>query len=193
MEGKPVPVELKPARVRAIVEAGAGFQKPRVAAGHTLSLEGEELSICADEMKMVTVLMNLIGNALKYSDGPVCVTWRAHEETLLLGILDVGTDGQGITREQAARLFQAFGRLETHAAIEGTGLGLLSVQKIVEAHGGEVFIEGHEGGNADSSRFSTAKANYPSLLQEPFRTAFVFTCPLATPSDTPKKPEENLR
>ena len=178
LEGKPTPVDLRPVGVRAIAEAGASFQQPRVTQGHAVSLEGQDFTICADEMKMVTVLMNLIGNALKYSDGQVRVTWREHQSLLLLAVLDEGKEGRGLTREQCARLFTPFGRLDAHAEIEGTGLGLLSVQKIVAAHGGEVWIEGFEDGTHGSVRFSTARDNCPATLGAPFHTAFVMTCPL---------------
>ena len=178
LEGKPVPVELRPVSIRAIVEAGVSFQKARFAYGHSLSLEEGDCPICADEMKMVTVLMNLIGNALKYSDGQVRVVWHPHGELLYIAVLDEGTQKRGLSEEQASRLFVPFGRLETHADIEGTGLGLLSVQKIIEAHGGQVWIEGFEDGTPDSSRFSTRPQNDLSMLSSPSRTAFVLTCPL---------------
>ena len=179
LEGQPVPVELKPVSVRAIVEAGVSFQKARFAQGHSLSLEEEDYLICADEMKMVTVLMNLIGNALKYSDGQVRVVWHPHGDCLQLAVLDEGKEGRGLSKSQAARLFVPFGRLETHAEIEGTGLGLLSVQKVVEAHGGQVWIEGFEDGTPESAPFSTRPQNDLSMLSSPSRTAFVLTCPLA--------------
>ncbi|RYE52784.1 MAG: ATP-binding protein [Sphingobacteriales bacterium] len=90
--------------------------------------------------------------------------------------------GKGITLEQAQKLFVAFGRLDVHAEVEGTGLGLLSVRHIVDAHGGEVFIEGTVDGLAGSKPFSTAQKVYPSVLPEGFRTAFVVVCPLVAPS-----------
>ncbi|RYX81686.1 HAMP domain-containing histidine kinase [bacterium] len=179
LEGKAVPVELKPVSVQTVVEVGTRFQKPRFSHGHTLSFEEQDFTINADEMKMVTVLMNLIGNALKYSDGQVRIAWKRYEDMLLLAVLDEGQAGYGLTPEQAARLFTPFGRLETHAGIEGTGLGLLSVQKIVEAHGGEVWIEGLQNGTHESGHFSTTGGNYPTMLCAPFRTAFALTCPLA--------------
>ena len=179
LEGQSVPVELQPVSVRAVAEMGASFQKPRFSHGHDLTMEERDFQICADQMKMVTVLMNLIGNALKYSDGRVRVAWRAHGELLLLGVLDRGRAGVGLTREQADSLFTAFGRLETHAAIEGTGLGLMSVRKIVEAHGGAVWIEGYQSGTPGGARFSTAPAGYGPLLGEDYRTAFCLSCPLA--------------
>ena len=131
---------------------------------------------------MTTVFINLIGNALKYSDGEVCITWRTHEGTLLIATLDQGTAGKGISEAQARQLFVAFGRLEAHARVEGTGLGLLSVRRIVEAHGGEVFIEGFADGSPTSARFSTAQGGYPSMLAEGYRTALVVACPLRAPA-----------
>ncbi len=162
LEGRPIPVEMKPVDLLPLLEAGKRFQKPYMLGSRDVIIEGVATKICADEMKMITVFMNLIGNALKYSDGEVRALWHIHQPLdgdaeLLIAVCDCGTQNVGITEEQAGRLFTAFGRLETHAKIEGTGLGLLSVQKIVEAHGGEAFIEGFAAGTPDSARFSTAQ------------------------------------
>ena len=184
LEGQPIPVEITPTSAQKIVRMGAEFQKPATRGGREIGIECPDVAVCADEMKMVTVWMNLIGNALKYSDGPVCVEWLSAqnangEPILVMAALDAGTRGVGISQAQATKLFRAFGRLETHAQIEGTGLGLLSVQKIVEAHGGEVYIEGFADGTPASSPFSSALGDYPTMLHGEFRTAFVVTCPLA--------------
>ena len=143
LEGRPIPVSLWAEPLRPILEAGTRFQNPRFASGRRISLVGEDLEVYADRPKLVTVFMNLIGNALKYSDGEVRVVWRAAGDAVLVGVLDHGTAGRGICEAQARRLFVPFGRLEAHADVEGTGLGLVSTRKIVEAHGGEVFVEGH--------------------------------------------------
>ena len=181
LEGEPIPVNLAPVSATEVVQKGARFQKASATAGRIVHIECPDAQICADEMKMVTVWMNLIGNALKYSDGEVRVEWRSaknedDEPVLAMAVLDSGTRGVGITANQASRLFKAFGRLETHANIEGTGLGLLSVQKIVEAHGGETYIEGFKDGTPAAGPFSTARGTYPTLLHGDFRTAFVATC-----------------
>jgi hypothetical protein len=60
---------------------------------------------------------------------------------------------------------------------------LLSVRHIVEAHGGEVFIEGTFDGVLGSEPFSTAQRKYSSVLPPGFCTAFVVTCP----TDVPKR------
>ena len=149
LEGKPIPVDLKPVSVRRMVEAGIHYQKPRFADGRKIVHDGDDVEIHADAMKLTTVFMNLIGNALKYSDGEVHILWRKAEPYLLIAIADEGMTGRGISRAQADQLFVAFGRLDTHAQVEGTGLGLLSARRIVEAHGGEVFIEGRADGTRD--------------------------------------------
>lgn len=180
LEGKPIPVTLRPTSIRHILEAGARYQKPRLASGRKVSLVGDDAEVCVDEMKMITVFMNLIGNALKYSDGEIRIAWRTDKDCLLVAVMDQGRTGKGISRSQADTLFVAFGRLDAHAQVEGTGLGLLSVRKIVEVHGGEVFIEGYENGTPDSPIFTTAQDTYPSIITEDFRTAFVVACPLET-------------
>lgn len=178
LEGRSIPVDLQRTSLRPIIEAGERYQKVRFASGRVVNLVGEDLELAVDAMRLTTVFMNLIGNALKYSDGEVRITWRTREGRLLAAVLDRGTAARGITRDQAGQLFVPFGRLETHARIEGTGLGLLSAQRIVEAHHGELYIEGHEDGTAGSPRFTTAAGSYPSMLLDGFPTAFVVVCPL---------------
>ena len=175
LEGKPIPIHRESGLLRPLVEAGQRYQKPNLASGRKISLQGEDLEFQVDGPKLITVFMNLLGNALKYSDGEIKVAWRCHDQILLCGVMDQGRASVGITPQQAKQLFVPFGRLDVHAGMEGTGLGLLSAQKIVEAHGGEIFIEGSA---ADTSRFSTANSSYPLLLEPGFQTAFVIACPL---------------
>jgi len=178
LEGKRIPVDLRPESLRAIADAGARFQNRRYTYGRTISVDGEDVTLFADRLKLTTVFMNLIGNALKYSDGNVRVVWRVDGDVIVAGILDQGTAGKGITEAQACKLFVAFGRLQAHTQVEGTGLGLVSARKIVEAHGGEAFIEGHQDGVAAASPFSTAERRYVSLLEPGFVTGFVMALPI---------------
>lgn len=178
LEGREIPLELRPTSLRPVLEAAARSQRLRVPSGREVMLVGEDLELHADSMRLVTVFMNLIANALKYSDGDVRVTWRAAGERALVAVLDRGTEGRGLTRDQAGRLFVPFGRLEAHAQVEGTGLGLLSARRTVEAHGGELYVEGFADGTPDAEPFTTAAGAYPSMLEEGFRTAFVAACPL---------------
>lgn len=178
LEGKPIPVSLWAEPLRPIVEAGTRFQSPRFASGRRISLVGEDLEVYADRLKLATVFMNLIGNALKYSDGEVRVVWRVEGDAVLVGVLDKGTSGRGISEAQVERLFMPFG-LDAHIQMEGAGLGLMSALKIVEAHGGKVFVEGHADGTPAGPPFTTAQGRYPSLLAPGFLTGFVIACPVA--------------
>lgn len=180
LEDKPIPLQRALTSIRDIIEAGARYQKPRFSRGHKMSLDGEDIQISVDEKKVITVLMNLIGNALKYSDGEVRIVWHRAEEHLRIAVLDQGVERRGISQVQAEQLFVAFGRLDTHHKVEGTGLGLLSVRKIIEAHGGEVFIEGQsDTGGEDGLPFSTAQGAHPSMLHDEFRSAFVVVLPFS--------------
>ena len=178
LEGKPIPVERKRASLRRMIETGVRYQKPNFAQGRKIIVDGDDVQVSVDEMKLTSVFMNLIGNALKYSSGEVRVCWQMQADTMEIAILDQGRSGQGLSERQARELFVAFGRLDAHAKIEGTGLGLLSVRKILEAHGGEAYIEGHVDGTPDAPVFNTAQAAYPPLLRDGFLTAFVLVCPI---------------
>lgn len=183
LEGKPTPLYLCPVSLLGSLQRGASFgslRHPR-----PVVLPTQDIQICADEKKLVTVWMNLIDNALKYSDGDVQIGWQVVEaddyssSQLLLTVMDKGIGGRGLSLAQSQRLFSPFERLESHANIEGTGLGLFSVRKIVEAHGGEIWIEGFEDGTTGSGRFSTSNGAQPITLPSSFRTSFVLTLPLS--------------
>ena len=193
LEGKPTPVDLHPVSLRPLLQSGVRFQKPHVLGKRQVQLQDGDALLCADEMKMITVWMNLLGNALKYSDGDVHVRWREFNSPqgswLLVAVADQGTGGRGISRSNAAKLFSAFGRLDVHSQIEGTGLGLLSVQKIMEAHGGEAWIEGFEDGTPATPAFSTARGRLDSMLEDDDRTAFVVSCPLLSGENTASEKE----
>ena len=109
-------------------------------------VEVEELPIVyADGAQMPQVLQNLIGNAIKFH-GPeppmikVTVAPRHGE-----WVISVADNGIGIPVEQQGRLFQMFMRLHTREEYEGTGIGLALVKKIVERHGGRIWVESELG------------------------------------------------
>ena len=100
-----------------------------------------------DQAKLRQVVQNLISNAVKYSPlgGAVEVSARAHSQDRIL--ISVQDQGIGIPADQLGRLFQKFTRIDTEEArnIRGTGLGLWICKEIVEAHGGEIWVESTRG------------------------------------------------
>ncbi len=102
--------------------------------------------IKADRMRVGRILDNLISNAIKYSPGggEVKVSAKKDDKDILIGVTDHGI---GISEVDKEKLFQPFSRLETSAVITipGIGLGLVVCRRLVEAHGGRIWIESEPG------------------------------------------------
>jgi light-regulated signal transduction histidine kinase (bacteriophytochrome) len=96
-----------------------------------------------DARLLRVVLENLLGNAWKY-------TGREAEARIEFGMEEAGGEtvyfvrdnGTGFDMSQADRLFNPFRRLHEEAEFEGTGIGLATVRRIIERHGGKVWAEG---------------------------------------------------
>jgi signal transduction histidine kinase len=106
----------------------------------------EQLNILADQAKLKEVLVNLIGNAIKYttSGGDVEITHGIVGKEVVTHIKD---HGLGIDPESLKKLFSKFYRVKTKhtAKIEGTGLGLFICKEIIERMGGRIWAESEEG------------------------------------------------
>ncbi len=96
--------------------------------------------ISADRMRLERILENLIDNAIKYSPkgGDVTISVQQKDDCLLVGVKDQGI---GISAEDQSRLFRQFERLETTKEIAGVGLGLNVCHRLVEVHGGRIWVK----------------------------------------------------
>ena len=106
------------------------------------------LHVHADGMRFKQVLMNLAGNAIKFTPegGRIELAARQVDDQVRVEVRD---NGPGIPPEQQQRIFEAFFRLtETGSATEGTGLGLAITARLVELHGGKLGIESQPGKGA---------------------------------------------
>ena len=98
------------------------------------------------------VLTNLLGNAWKYSS-------KMDTIMIELGVIDkadqlfwyVRDNGAGFDMSRKDLLFKAFGRLHDNKSFQGTGIGLTTVQRIIQRHGGEILVEAVEGQGATFS------------------------------------------
>lgn len=99
-------------------------------------------TLIADEEKLRRVLVNLLGNAVKFTPRRGRVTLSARTEGAGDWLFTVADTGEGIPREAFARIFDKFGQVENRK--EGrkmsTGLGLTFCKMAVEAHGGEIWV-----------------------------------------------------
>jgi len=96
----------------------------------------------ADPDKLEQVLMNLVGNALRYSPlhSSVCVSGRRHDNGVIMEVKD---EGQGIAFAEQERVFDKFYRLdnEINRKNPGTGLGLPICRALINLHGGKIWVE----------------------------------------------------
>ncbi len=103
-------------------------------------------SVYADELRMERILYNLLENAVKYSPqgGEIRIFVKPREKHLVIGISDQGI---GIPRADQAKLFKPFQRLEDSRPdkVNGSGLGLSVCRRLVEAHGGQIWVESESG------------------------------------------------
>ncbi|MEM9561698.1 MAG: ATP-binding protein [Actinomycetota bacterium] len=112
-------------------------------------IEVEKLpTVNGDEIQLRQLLQNLLENAYKYRDPerPLRLSVDAVEHGDGMWQISVGDNGIGIDAEQRNRVFDLFRR--AHPGYEGVGLGLAICQRIVERHGGDIWIEaGTNGGS----------------------------------------------
>ncbi len=107
---------------------------------------GELPAVSGDEIQLLQLLQNLIGNAVKFRKPGVTpevqISAVREKEEWLFSVSD---NGIGIEKEYFDRVFQIFQRLHSQAEYPGTGLGLAVCKKIVERHGGRIWVESAPG------------------------------------------------
>jgi PAS domain S-box-containing protein len=101
----------------------------------------------ADHLRLRQVLVNLLSNAIKYNreHGQVIVRWGASRDgdTVQLQVVDTGV---GLSPEQRAHLFEPFNRLGAErSSIEGSGIGLVVTQRLVQLMGGAIHVQSQPG------------------------------------------------
>jgi PAS domain S-box-containing protein len=125
--------------VQAVVSAMEPLAKAKNLALKTSVVEGLPAGY-GDERRLTQVLLNLIGNAIKFTEeGSVEIAARAHNGRLRISVTDTGI---GIRPEDQALIFGAFhqgGNVAAHGQ-GGTGLGLAISKRIVELHGGSIEV-----------------------------------------------------
>ncbi len=143
-------IDAAPVNLRMLVQSVAELLAPRAAQKNidiaAFVSPALPTLLLGDEMRMRQVLLNLAGNAVKFTDrGGVCV--EAHHVSSSDGVcklrIDVRDTGVGIDAKDLALIFEEFSQAQSgrDQRFEGTGLGLAIVRRLVGAMGGEVRVE----------------------------------------------------
>jgi len=110
----------------------------------TISNEAIEEEVNVDRNRMLQVVTNLLGNAIKFAPAgsTVRVTTKRTDTNVVVAVID---QGRGLTPADQAKLFQKFRQTEEGRSAGGSGLGLAISKLIVESHGGKIGVESQLG------------------------------------------------
>ena len=128
--------------VREVIEAQKDFAQSR-GLYLKMALDNNVPFITFDSDRIMQVLNNLVGNAIKFTkQGGITIktTNQFEEDYILISVIDTG---KGISEENLTKLFQKFHQIESAEENEegGTGLGLAISKEIVALHGGKIWVE----------------------------------------------------
>jgi len=138
-------VSLAP-RMHSVIDSAAALEVACANLAVAIAQSSAQIShdalprVQADPVQLAQLLQNLIGNALKFrSNQPAVVHVGAHREGAEW-VLSVADQGIGIEPQYFSRIFALFKRLHTRDEYAGTGIGLTICKKIVERHGGRIWV-----------------------------------------------------
>ncbi len=125
-----------------------------------LTTRPAEINISADERRLRQIVFNLLSNAVKFtpSGGRVDVSAHTHNGQVEIAVADTGP---GIPLEDIESIFEEFEQIADGKQAEGTGLGLPIARRLVELHGGHLWVESQPGHG------STFRFTLPARQEEP--------------------------
>jgi signal transduction histidine kinase len=148
IEAGQVELQIAPFSLRDVLESGVSMVKERatrIGVGLTLESDPDEDVVEADERRIRQVVFNLLSNAVKFTPegGNVIVSSARVNGELQVSVSDTGP---GIAADDQARIFEDFQQTDLGARqLEGTGLGLALSKRLIELHGGRIWVESELG------------------------------------------------
>jgi len=148
LEQKYLEMEREKVNVKSVVEDAlemlASFIKVNRAEVEIDSNLADVDEVYVDKLKIRDVIENLVENAVKFNDKKgkkVRISGRSLDDKFIQ--MEIADNGPGIPSEEQEKIFQKFYQIEEHftGRVEGMGLGLSLVKRLVEAHGGKIWVE----------------------------------------------------
>jgi len=118
---------------------------PAIQESGAVVTHGSLPTVWANRSQMTQVLQNLIGNAIKFRGTKPPVISMQAEKSGDHWLFSVSDNGIGIAPEHAQNIFVVFQRLHTRTEYPGNGIGLAICKKIIERHGGKIWVESQAG------------------------------------------------
>lgn len=153
--------------VSALINEVVGVMQP-IAKSKNIGLEASVAAdlpgVIFDKDKITQVLINLVNNAVKFTDqGSVAITVSREGTSLSISVKDSGV---GIKQEDIPKLFHGFTQLEAGRLrkVGSTGLGLSISKKIIDAHKGKIWVESEYGKGSDFRVSLPIKERYKALV-----------------------------
>jgi signal transduction histidine kinase len=148
-------LELSTVAIPEILRSAVSMLSERAARGGValdLDTEPQEITITADERRVRQIVFNLVSNAVKFtpSGGRVDISALAEDGRVEIAVTDTGP---GIRPEELETIFEEFEQATDGKKAEGTGLGLPLSRRLVELHGGRLWVES-EPGKGSTFRFT---------------------------------------
>lgn len=140
IERRRLTLERRPEDTRALADEALEMLRPLGTIKNLiLQVQGEPLDAYCDRERVLQVLSNLLGNAIKFSPERAAITVRTEraKDAICVSVQD---NGPGIEPGSLRRVFERYWHAKS-AAGGGTGLGLFIAKGIVEAHGGRIWVE----------------------------------------------------
>lgn len=142
IKSKKIAFNIKRTNIRRIISHLRDEVSPVLEERHIQWSEPETIpEIMADEMAIMRVFRNLIGNSLKHGGKNLTKIVIGYDQNKDFHIFSVTNDGVTMKKKDCEIVFQMFRRLPASEQTEGSGLGLSIVKEIVEAHNGKVWFE----------------------------------------------------
>jgi signal transduction histidine kinase len=143
-QGRP----LKPASAQAALDQALANLQAVIAERQAVVTHDPLPTVLADDTQLMQLFQNLVANALKFhhqAPPQVHISAEAKDGQWLFSVQD---NGIGIESHYSERIFVIFQRLHTQAEYPGTGIGLALCKRIVERHGGRIWVESQPGQGA---------------------------------------------
>jgi PAS domain S-box-containing protein len=130
-----------PTSMNSVLSEAIANLEVTIEESHAVVTHDQLPTVLGDESQLIQLFQNLLGNAIKFRGDDAPMIHVGVEETKDGWVFSVHDNGIGIDMKYAERIFTVFQRLHARDEYPGTGIGLAVVKKIVERHGGRIWVE----------------------------------------------------